>query len=298
MTTAAGRLTVELDCVTIEALTWGPTDGPMALCLHGFPDTARTWRHLGPALGASGWRVVAPYTRGFAPSSIPSDGSYHVGALMDDAIGIHAALGGDERAVVIGHDWGAVTANGLAAYANSPFTKVVSMSVPPMPAILSAGGRRGPRKVSLLGEQALRSSYMVFFQLPVLPERVFGRLMPALWSYWSPSYDASDDIDAVLGSVGSREHTSAALGYYRALLRPLVPARYRAAQKAWGKSPSVPMLYLHGADDGCISSDFADGVSRLMPGGSDVVVVPSAGHFLQLDRPDVIERHVVEFLSR
>ncbi|GGG15534.1 epoxide hydrolase [Rhodococcoides trifolii] len=296
--TAPGRLTVELDRVTLEALTWGPVDGPLAVCLHGFPDTAHTWRHLGPALADAGWRVVAPFTRGYAPSSIPTDGSYHVGALMDDAIGVHAALGGDERAVVIGHDWGAVTVNGLAAFADSPFARVVSMSVPPTPAIAAAGGRAGLSKVALFGEQALRSSYMAFFQLPFAPEQVFRRLMPALWSCWSPTYDASDDIDAVLDSLGSREHRTAALGYYRALRRPNVPARYRAAQQVWGHSPRVPMLYLHGGDDGCFSADFAEGMNRLLPEGSDVVVVPSAGHFLQLDRPDAIEHHVTAFLSR
>jgi pimeloyl-ACP methyl ester carboxylesterase len=291
-------MTVELESVTIEALTWGPADGPLALCLHGFPDTARTWRHLGPELAAAGWRVVAPYTRGYAPSSIPADGSYHVGALMHDAIGLHAALGGDERAAVIGHDWGAVTANGLAAYADSPFATVVSMSVPPIPAILSAGGRRGVGTVALLGEQVLRSSYIAFFQLPVLPERAFRRLMPVLWSRWSPGYDAAEDIRDVFDSVGSRERVSAVLGYYRALRRPRVPALYREAQKAWHTAPLVPILYLHGADDGCISADFADGMSRLLPAGSDVVVVPSAGHFLQLDRPDVVGRRIAAFLSQ
>ena len=87
---------VELDHVRLSALTWGPAQGPLALLLHGFPDSAHTWRHLGPVLAAEGWRVVAPFTRGYAPSSVPADGRSDVGALMDDAVGLHAALGGDE----------------------------------------------------------------------------------------------------------------------------------------------------------------------------------------------------------
>ena len=70
----------------LKALTWGPSDGPIALCLHGFPDTAYGWRKFAPRLAEAGWRVVAPFMRGYAPSSIPSDGSYHIGALMDDAL--------------------------------------------------------------------------------------------------------------------------------------------------------------------------------------------------------------------
>jgi pimeloyl-ACP methyl ester carboxylesterase len=61
--------------VELKALTWGPSDGPIALCLHGFPDTAYGWRNFAPRLAKSGWRVVAPFMRGYAPSSIPSDDS-------------------------------------------------------------------------------------------------------------------------------------------------------------------------------------------------------------------------------
>ena len=117
--------------VQLRALTWGPPDAPIALCLHGFPDTAQGWRKIAPLLVDAGWRVVAPFMRGYAPSSIPADGSYHVGALMDDALQVLEAAGPTGRDVVIGHDWGAGTAAGLAAMPDSPFTKAVIMSVPP-----------------------------------------------------------------------------------------------------------------------------------------------------------------------
>ena len=68
------------------------------------PDTAWTWRHLGPYLAERGHRVVAPFLRGYAPSGLAD--SYHVGALMADAVALHAELGGDERTVLVGHDWG------------------------------------------------------------------------------------------------------------------------------------------------------------------------------------------------
>src|SRR5512134_2669471 len=82
-------------------------DGPLAICLHGFPDTARTWRHLLPALADAGYRAVAPWLRGYAPTGVPTDGWYQNGALVRDAVELHAALGGGADAVVIGHDWGA-----------------------------------------------------------------------------------------------------------------------------------------------------------------------------------------------
>src|ERR1700739_3689828 len=124
----------------LKALTWGPSHAPIALCLHGFPDTAYGWRKMAPRLAESGWRVVAPFMRGYAPSAIPADGSYHIGALMEDALRVRSAAGGTEKDVVIGHDWGAIAASGLAAMPDSPFAKAVIMSVPPPAAFRRRGG--------------------------------------------------------------------------------------------------------------------------------------------------------------
>jgi len=90
-----------VDFAYVEA---GSSRDPLALCLHGFPDTAHTWRHLLPALAGAGYHAVAPWMRGYAPTSIPSDGAYQVGALASDACALHEALGGDDRAVLVGHD--------------------------------------------------------------------------------------------------------------------------------------------------------------------------------------------------
>src|SRR5262245_66368908 len=73
--------------------------GPLALCLHGFPDTAHTWRHLLPALAGAGFHAVAPFMRGYAPTAVPGDGAYQVGALAADAVALHDVLGGGGDAV-------------------------------------------------------------------------------------------------------------------------------------------------------------------------------------------------------
>ena len=74
----------------------GPADGPLALCLHGFPDTAHTWRHLLPRLAEAGYHAVAPFMRGYAPTQVPPDGRYDTGTLALDACELHEALGGSE----------------------------------------------------------------------------------------------------------------------------------------------------------------------------------------------------------
>ena len=106
-------LDVAAPTVQLRALSWGLPDAPIALCLHGFPDTAYTWRKVAPHLVDAGWRVVAPFMRGYVPSSLPSDGSYHVGALMDDALRVLDAAGPTERDVFIGHDWAPSPAQAL-----------------------------------------------------------------------------------------------------------------------------------------------------------------------------------------
>jgi pimeloyl-ACP methyl ester carboxylesterase len=68
-------------------------EGPLALCLHGFPDTAWTWGHLLPELASAGFRAVAPWLRGYAPTGVPGDGRYQVGALAADANALHEVLG-------------------------------------------------------------------------------------------------------------------------------------------------------------------------------------------------------------
>ena len=91
----------------------GPADGPLALCLHGFPDHAPTWSALLGDLAAAGFHAVAPWMRGYAPTAVPADGLYQTGALSLDAIALADALGpADQPAMLIGHDWGAMCAYG------------------------------------------------------------------------------------------------------------------------------------------------------------------------------------------
>ena len=221
--------------VHLRALSWGPDDAPIALCLHGFPDTAHGWRKVAPRLVDAGWRVVAPFMRGYAPSSTSADGSYHVGALMDDALRVLEAAGPTGRDVLIGHDWGAIAGSGLAAMPDSPFARPSSCRCRPRaPSGLRSGfptpGGWPPR----LPRQLLRSWYIMYFQLPLLPERSASWVVPRLWRQWSPSYDAAEDVALVGDAIGAPENWRAALGYYRATIRgSKPPPRYAELHEHW-----------------------------------------------------------------
>lgn len=283
---------VSLPQLPVSALSWGPDSGRLAVLLHGFPDTAHTWRHLGPQLADAGWRVVAPFLRGYAPTGVPADGSGHVAALMADAAALHEALDGGGDAVLVGHDWGAIVANSLAAHAASPYSRVVSMSVPPFAAM------RNPGTIRVLPRQLRNSWYVGFNQLPWLPEATFEHLVRKLWRDWSPGYDATEDVDRVLAALPDRARRTAALRYYRALVSPWPPPHaYRQWKGAEMRLPIVPTLSLHGADDRALDARLAAHVADRLPPGSAVHLVPEAGHFLQLERPEIVGRLVREFLS-
>jgi pimeloyl-ACP methyl ester carboxylesterase len=286
--------------VRLRALCWGPESGPIALCLHGFPDTAYGWRKVAGPLVEAGWRVVAPFMRGYVPSSLPSDGSYHVGALMDDALRVLEAAGPTGGDVIVGHDWGAIAATGLAAMPDSPFQKAVIMSVPPPAAFQPLGKVPDARRLAAqLPRQLLRSWYIMYFQLPWLPERSVSWVVPRLWRQWSPGYRADEDLRHVDAAIGAPERWRAALGYYRATVRnSKPPAQYADLHEHWLSAPKLPTLYLHGRDDGCATPDYARWVERALPGGSELAIVDDAGHFLQIEQPDVVARHIVDFVGR
>jgi pimeloyl-ACP methyl ester carboxylesterase len=284
---------IDRPSVGLTALAWGPDEGPLAVLLHGFPDTAHTWRHLGPVLAEAGWRVVAPFLRGYAPSGLPTDGSGHVAALMDDAVGVHEALAGGSDAVLIGHDWGAITANALAAHRDSPFSRVVTMSVPPLPALRSTAALR------VLPRQLRNSWYIAYNQLPRLPESTFERYTRRLWADWtSEGYDASADLEHLAAALPDRAHRRAAIGYYRAMASPFPPPRqYRRWRGAEMRLPLVPTLFLHGADDHCLDPRLVAGVDDHLPPGSESALVAGAGHFVQLEQPAEVNNRVLAFLG-
>jgi len=285
--------TVTVNGVEFAYLAAG-VSGPLALCLHGFPDSAHSWRHLLPALADAGYRAIAPFQRGYAPTAVPGDGRYQTGMLSMDAIGFHEALGGDGDAVIIGHDWGAPATHGAAVFAPERWAKVVSMAVPP-------GGAMGMAFLTNLA-QVKRSWYMFFFQHGLADMVVPGNdlaFIDMLWADWSPGFDAAADIGHVKDCLRDPAHLGAALGYYRATLGdgyqdPTLADVQAAASQGL---PSQPMLYLHGRNDGCIGVEVAESARAMVTPNITIEIVDDAGHFLQLEQPTVVNARVLEFLA-
>ena len=277
---------VRLPTHTARVLEWGDPGAPLLLALHGFPDTAWTFRRVAPLLVEGGWRVAAPFLRGYAPSGLTED--YTIPSLAGDALALHSALGGDDSSVLVGHDWGAIATTTLASRADSPFPRVVALAVPPLAHMSPTRATLAPW-LGAVARQPLRSWYIGLNQLPGVSERVFDALVRRLWATWSPGYDATEDLALLAEAVPDREHATAVVSYYRAM-------RTRAATAAFAE-PRVPLLHLHGAQDGCLDPRFATVVAARLGEGSRSEVVPGAGHFLQLEQPTDVAERVLAFLG-
>ena len=218
---------------------------PLALLLHGFPDSAQTWRYLIPALTDAGFRPVAPWLRGYAPTSVPVDGLYQVGALARDASG---------------HDWGAMATYAAVGWEPDRWNRAVAMAVPPAGAMFTGFTSY---------DQLRRSWYMFFFQSPLADGVVASddlAFIDRLWADWSPGHDPSGDLDA--------------------------------PQAGWMTAPSVPVLYLHGADDGCVGADVAASAGDHLPiSGSRAETLDGVGHFLHVEAPERVNPLITAFLT-
>jgi pimeloyl-ACP methyl ester carboxylesterase len=288
---AMHQIRIELPEVTLAALTWGPQDGPLAVLLHGFPDTAHTWRHLGPVLADHGYRVVAPFLRGYAPSGVPADGRGDIAALISDVLGIHRALEGGDDAVLIGHDWGAIAGNALLAHEDNPFAKAVALTVAPFSAMDKPDLRSLP-------SQLRKSWYSGFNRLPWLPERSHERLVRYLWRTWSPGYDPAADLRSVLEAMAWEDNRRVIFGYYRSLVSPFgPPAHYRRWKGAELAEPRIPLLFLYADGDGAMDARIAASAEGRLPAGSVVRRIEGAGHFLHLEKPAEVNREILEYLG-
>jgi pimeloyl-ACP methyl ester carboxylesterase len=292
------RGTVEANGLQFHYLAAG--DGPLALCVHGFPDSPWTYRYLLPELARAGYRAVAPFNRGFAPTELPADRHHvHSSTMVADALALGEALAGGQEAVLVAHDWGAVAAWGAAGKRPELWAHCVILNIPPF-AIF------GENIVTY--DQIKRSFYSWYFQLQHVVEASLAAddfaFIDRIWGDWSPGYDASEDLPLVKDCIRDPRHLQAALGYYWGQFDPTrfgSPEWADEQLAAWGShNLQAPTLYLHGTNDGCHGMT-AEQVARV-PGycgpGSESELIEGVGHFMLVERPREINERIIGFLQR
>jgi pimeloyl-ACP methyl ester carboxylesterase len=290
---AIREIAVQTGGLRFAALEAGEPGRPLVLCLHGFPDSAWTWRHLLPPLGAHGLHAVAPFLRGYAPTELPP-GGFGIAELADDVLALEETLRGAGRSVAVGHDWGAAAVYAALHRDAERWRCAVAASVPP------AGGY-SIDAISLA--QLRRSWYSFLFQLPdvAVPEQLASQddlaLVDSLWADWSPGYDAAEDVGHAKKALRPPGHLRAAISYYRDAPTGVPSTADVAAARESLRRLEVPLLYLHGARDGCIALDSVEVVRPCFPPGTRTVILGDAGHFVQLEQPQEFSRLVIEFIA-
>jgi pimeloyl-ACP methyl ester carboxylesterase len=260
---------------------WGDPVAPLVLCLHGFPDGPSSWDALGPALAHKGYRVVAPWMRGYYPTSRPDDGDYSTTALGRDALALIAALG-RQQAVLVGHDWGAAAAYAAVQQGPEHVSKLVAIAIPHPRAIPS--------------DALLKANHFLYYPLPGAArafaagdiggvDRIVKRWSPA----WHPGTDELAAMKAPFRAPGGPE---AILGYYRSFLGT---ALFRTTPPVG--SIAAPTLMIYGDADGALDPAPFPASARYFTGGFKAVAFEGAGHFPQRERPDRFVATVQAFLT-
>ena len=264
-------------------------EGPLVLLLHGFPQYWYAWRKQIPALAAR-FRVVAPDLRGYGDTDKPGRArDYAAASLVEDTASLIAALG-EKKARVVGHDWGGAVA-WLTALERPEVVERLAVLNCPHPAVFARALRSNP-------SQMLRSWYMLFFQLPGLPERALLRrdaqgLRRLFLASSARGVFTREDLDAYAQAAARPGALTAALNYYRAAFRS-PRAMLRASDP--GRKISAPTLLIWGEEDRALGKELTLGMEPLFTGPFRLVYVPGAGHWVNEERPDLVNAALADFL--
>ncbi len=274
---------VEANGMRFEVLEDGPDvpGGKLALCLHGFPEHAVSWRHQMPVLAALGYRVWAVNQRGYGRSSRPVGvTAYAMRHLLADVAGLIDASGA-ASVTLIGHDWGAMVAWYFAAGRVRPLERLVIMNVP-HPLCFQAALRHW--------RQARKSWYVGFFQLPWLPERMLAVNGGAAVRRMFRGIDIPAATLAVYaGQVAEPGAATAMLNWYRAI-------RLTTGTPDPAARITVPTLMIWGEDDVALDLATLDGTERYVAELS-LHRLPGISHWVQQHAPDAVNRLLREYLG-
>jgi epoxide hydrolase 4 len=286
MTGEARSARIATNGITLHAVQAGPDDGPPVLLLHGFPETWSCWRdQIGP-LAAAGYRVTAPDQRGYNRSDKPSRvADYGLDVLAADVVGLIDATG-RPKATLVGHDWGGVVAWWVAITHPERVERLAILNAPHPVAFR--------RHLWTHPGQLLRSWYVFFFQLPLLPEANFRRgsykiLAQALRSTSRPGAFRDEDLDEYRRAWSEPGALRAMIHWYRAALRhpPAAPADPRVR---------VPTLLIWGMRDRFASPKLVD-ASLSYCDDARVERIDAATHWVQHEEPDRVNRLLIDFLG-
>ena len=307
---------VETNGVALRVIEAGNSGAPVVVLAHGFPELAYSWRHQIPALAEAGYHVLAPDQRGYGGSSKPEAiDAYTVGLLCADLVGLLDDVGA-ERAAVVGHDFGATVAWAAPLLHPDRFAGVVGLSVPPVPRPRLPTTQAFRR---LFGENFF---YILYFQEPGPadaelsrdPATTLRRLMAtppndeasALRMFAPgpegfiermpephgiPDWITQNDFDHYVAEFTANGFT-APLNWYRCF-----DLNWELTADTPAGTIAVPSLFIGGGADPTLAYTPRDRVRQVVSGDYREVMIEGAGHWLMEERPEEVNRMLLDFLS-
>ncbi|HWE23454.1 MAG TPA: alpha/beta fold hydrolase [Myxococcales bacterium] len=273
--------TIDLGDIKLSCAEIGK--GPLVLFLHGFPECWITWRHQLPALAEAGFHAVAPDQRGYGKSDKPEGlDAYRVEVLAQDVARLVEALG-EKRAHVVAHDWGGAIAWFFSMWYPERLDRLTILNAP-HPARFSRAVKR-PR-------QFLRSSYMLFFQIPLLPEaliragdfflfRQLFRRDPA-----RPGAYSDEVIETILAEAREPGAVRGMLAWYRAMMQRPTHTRWKPIER--------PVQVIWGEKDRYLLREIAEPSPEWVP-NLRFTPIAEASHWVQADAPERVNNLLIDF---
>ncbi|WP_396877724.1 alpha/beta fold hydrolase [Mycobacterium sp. SMC-2] len=309
---------VETNGVRLRVVEAGERGAPLVILAHGFPELAYSWRHQIPVLADAGYHVLAPDQRGYGGSSRPQAiEAYDIHQLTADLVGLLDDVGA-ERAVWIGHDWGAAVVWNAPLLHPDRVAAVAALSVPAVPRSHVA-----PTKAwrKMLGDKFF---YILYFQEPGVadaelngdPARTMRRMLGGLRTSGDPltasrmvapgpegfidrlpepdrlpDWLSQDELDHYISEF-SRTGFTGGLNWYRNFDR-----NWETTPELADAKITVPALFIGGTADPVLTFTRADRAAELITGPYRQVMIEDAGHWLQQERPDEVNTALLDFLN-
>jgi pimeloyl-ACP methyl ester carboxylesterase len=264
-------------------------EGRLVILLHGFPEFWYSWRHQIPVL-AEHFKVVVPDLRGYNESDKPAGvANYRIDRLTADVMGLIRAFG-EEKAIIVGHDWGGGVAWTFAADSPHATERLIVLNCP-HPAAFQKQLRANRR-------QLLRSWYMFFFQIPWLPEwgiRLNARrFVEQAFRGWAIRKDAfsDEDVRRYVDMIKKPGVLTAAINYYRAAFREVV----RHGERQFAKI-TCPTLLIWGEEDVALGKELTYNMEPYFTDRFEIKYIPRCSHWVQQEQPELVNQYMLEFLA-
>jgi pimeloyl-ACP methyl ester carboxylesterase len=273
-------------------------EGPLVVCLHGFPDNYESFQHQIEPFVAAGYRIVCPMMPGFVPGTQPSSGSNTPVYACNEIIALIESLlnaAGEKKCHLVGHDWGALISYMTAAKRPDLLSSHAALSIPYNVSL--------PRVLLRCPSYIKNSWYVSFFQLKWLADwsvkRKNWKFLDMLYRTWCPTWkDYDDRLVSVKETFKAEGVLKATLSYYRNSLFGLNAASFEF-RRLFNGTITVPTLGIRGEVDGCIPEVAWEQVSpKSFRNGLTLEVMPGIGHFPQLEDPQWISERLIRWVKQ